>query len=405
MPQFVYKAKAGPQETIEGKVEAESQGAAVTKINQMGYFPLFIAKQEAGERVGPKKAFLKFRRVGPKDLSVFTRQLSDLLETGSTLFAALRVLKQQTENKELQKVIEELCDDLKEGSKLSQAMSKHPKIFSPLYVSMVRSGEVGEVLEAVLERLSDFLEKEAETRNKIRSALAYPVLMAIVSLATITVLLAFVIPRLAAMFQEMGQILPLPTRILIQSSHLFTSYGWLLGLILVLGLLVIKRQKRTQRVKLKIDKLVLKIPVISKVIKKLEIARFARALGALLGNGVPVLQSLEVVSEIIQNRVIRSYFKEIGNQVAQGKKLGQSLERSPYFPVLVTNMINVGEESNRLDAVLEKVANSYDQEVDRSVKLIVSLLEPAAILIMGSVVGFIVLSMMLPIFKIDIMVR
>lgn len=405
MPQFTYKAKTGPQEIIEGRVEAETQSAAVVKLNQMGYFPLSIAKQETEERVRPKIGFLKSKRVSTKDLGVFTRQLSDLLETGSTLFAALRVLKQQTENKHLQKVIEELYDDLKEGSKLSQAMSKHPKIFSPLYVSMVRSGEVGEVLEAIFKRLSDFLEKEHETRSKIHSALAYPVLMAIVSLATIIVLLAFVIPRLAAMFQEMGQILPLPTRILIESSHLFTSYGWLIGLILILALLLVKRQKRTERVKLKIDRLKLRVPVIGELIKKLEIARFARALGVLLGNGVPVLQSLEVVSEIIQNKVIRSYFKDISNQVAQGKKLGESLERSPYFPILVTNMINVGEESNRLDSVLEKVANSYDQEADRSVKLIVSLLEPAAILIMGSVVGFIVLSMMLPIFKIDVMVR
>lgn len=405
MPQFVYKAKTGPQEIVEGKVEAETRSTALRKINEMGYFPLFIAKQEAEEGLGPKIAFLKPKRVSTKDLSVFTRQLSDLLETGSTLYAALRVLKRQTENTHLQKVIKELYGDLKEGDKLSQAMSKHPRIFSPLYVSMVRSGEVGGVLEAVLKRLSDFLEKEHETRSKIRSALAYPVLMAIVSLMTIIVLLAFVIPRLAAMFQEMGQILPLPTRILIEFSDLFTRFGWLAGLILIFVLLAVKRQKRSERVKLKTDKLKLKIPVIGVLIKKLEIARFARALGVLLGNGVPVLQSLQVVSEIIQNKIIKSYFKDISNQVAQGKRLGESLERSPYFPILVTNMISVGEESNRLDSVLDKVANSYDQEVDRSVKLMVALLEPVAILIMGSVVAFIVLSMMLPIFKIDIMVR
>jgi len=207
------------------------------------------------------------------------------------------------------------------------------------------------------------------------------------------------------MFQEMGQILPLPTRILIEFSHLLRSYGWLVGLLLIAGLLLFRRQQRTERVKLKIDELKLRAPVIGQLIRRLEIARFVRALGTLLGNGVPILLSLEVVSEIIQNRIIKSYFKEVSNAVAQGRKLGESLERSPYFPILVTNMITVGEESNRLDTVLERVANSYDQEVDRSVKLFVSLLEPAAILIMGSIVAFIVLSMMLPIFRIDVMVR
>jgi type IV pilus assembly protein PilC len=405
MPQFVYRAKSGPQETIEGKVEAENQNAALTKINQMGYFPLSIAKEERDDKIETKIPRLKSRGVKTKDLSLFTRQLSDLLETGSTLFAALKILERQTENERLRKVIQELHDDLRQGSKLSEAMKKHPKVFSPLYLSMVRSGEFGEVLEPVLRRLSDLLEKQDETRKKIRSALAYPALTVVVSLVTIIVLLVFIIPRLAVMFQEMGQILPLPTRVLIELSRFFTTYGWLAGLVLVLGLLLMRRQKLSDKLALRMDRLRLKLPLLGDLIKKLEIARFTRAFGTLLGNGVPILQSLSVVSQIVQNRAIRSHFQDINDQVAQGRKLGESLERSPYFPVMVTSMISVGEESNRLDRVLQKVADSYDEDVDGSIRIVVTLLEPVAILIMGSVVAFIVLSMMLPIFRIDIMVR
>ena len=407
MTKFIYEAKNGPREVMKGSMEAETLDTVVNRLNEMGYFPLSVREEGTGNGDSIRKTPLSKlgQRISSRDLSIFTRQLSDLLESGLTLFKALDVIHEQTENKQLKKVIKDIHSRLKEGQTLSEALSEYPKIFSGLYVSMVKSGEVGGSLEKVLTRLSDFAEKDEELRAKIRAALAYPFLMATIGLLTIFVLLTFVIPRLVAMFKDMGQTLPLPTRILISISHFISGYWWLIGAVVLLIFFVTKRGRKTKESKLAFDRFKLRIPVIGDLIKKAEISRFGNTLGTLLRNGVPILQSLKVVSETMGNEMLRQEVEKVHNEVGKGEKLGKSLEKSSYFPVFVTNMVIVGEEGGLLEKSLYKVADAYNREVDRTVKMMTSLLEPAMILIMGGIIGFIVISMLLPIFQINLMVR
>lgn len=407
MPKFIYEAKKGPRETIKGSIEAETPDAAVRHLGEMGYFPLSVKEKEtiAGHKLRGVPFSGLGQRIGARDLSIFTRQLSDLLESGLTLFKALDVIYKQTENKRLKEIIQDMHGRLKDGQTLSEALSKHPRIFSGLYVNMVKSGEIGGMLEKVLIRLSDFAEKEEELRAKIRAALAYPLLMALVGLMTIFILLTFVVPRLVGMFEDMGQTLPLPTRMLVQISRFLTGYWWLIGTVILLVFFVIKRGRRTKEGKLALDRFKLGIPIIGNLIKKAEISRFGSTLGTLLNNGVPILPSLKVVSETIGNEVLKREVEKVHKEVGEGEKLGRSLEKRDYFPPFVTNMVIVGEEGGLLERSLHKVADAYNREVDRTVKVMTSLLEPAMILIMGGVVVFIVISMLFPILQINLMVR
>jgi len=406
MPKFIYEAKRGPQEIIKGSLEAEAPEAVVRSLGEMGYFPLSIKEESISSHKRGRISLLRLgQRVGTRDLSTFTRQLSDLLESGLTLFKALDVIHKQTENKHLKEVIRDMHGCLKDGRTLSEALSRHPKIFSGLYVSMVRSGEIGGMLEKVLIRLSDFAEKEEELRAKIRAALVYPFLMSLVGLMTILVLLTFVIPRLVSMFEDMGQTLPWPTRMLVQISHLLTGYWWLIGTVTLLIFFIIKRKSKTKEGKFSLDRFKLRIPLVGTLIKKAEISRFGSTLGTLLSNGVPILPSLKVVSEIMGNEVLKREVEKVHRQVGEGEKLGKSLEKSHYFPVFVTNMLIIGEEGGLLEKSLHKVAQAYNREVDRTVKMMTSLIEPVIILFLGGVVGFIVISMLLPIFQINLMVH
>ncbi|NOX97526.1 MAG: type II secretion system protein GspF [Nitrospirae bacterium] len=408
MPKFIYEAKKGPQELIKGSIEAETSDAAISQLSEMGYFPFSVKKEE--EIGNSKLKGIPLLRLGPqrvkaRDLSIFARQLSDLLESGLTLFKALDVIHKQVENKRLKEVIRDIHSCLKDGQTLSEALSKHPDVFSSLYVSMVKSGEIGGMLEKVLTRLSDFAEKEEELRAKIRAALAYPLLMSLVGLMAIFVLLTFVIPRLVTMFEDMGQTLPLPTRMLVQTSHLLTDYWWLIGAIVLLIFFVVKRVKRTKEGKLTLDRFKLRMPIIGTLIKKAEISRFGITLGTLLNNGIPMLQSLKVVSETMENEVLRQEVEKVYKEVSEGERLGRSLANSSDFPAFVTNMVIVGEEGGLLERALFKVADAYNREVDRTIKVMTSLLEPTMILIMGGAVAFIVISMLLPIFQINLAVH
>jgi len=401
MPEFSYRAKAGPRRIVEGNLQAETETAVIERLSRLGYFPLSVAKVEKEEK--RKFSFRFLKRVRRRDLSVFTRQLSDLLESGLTLLEALKITEEQTESRGLKEALGEILQEIRDGKRLSESMAKRPSIFPPLCVNMVRSGEVGGMLEEVLGRLSDFLERDEELLSKLRAAMAYPILMASVGVLTVFVLLTFVIPKLVSMFEEMGQVLPLPTRILIGTSHFLTHYGWLLALFLALCYFFLKREFKTPKGKLLLDKLRLKLPLLGEFFRKTEISRFSRTLGTLIQNGIPILESLKVVAGSMQSPILKGEVKKVHEQLTQGERLGPSLRRCPHFPIFVTNMISVGEESNLLERALFKVADSYDRDLERSVKQMTSLLEPLMILLMGSVVAFIVVSMMLPIFQIDLM--
>lgn len=401
MPRFTYRAKKGPKEEVSGSIEAENKNAALHKLTTMGYFPVSI-EQEDIERVALRKhPFLRFRKVAIRDLSIFTRQLSDLLEAGLPLVRTLSVLQKQTENRFLQSVIADLRDSVQDGNPLSASLQKHPRIFSVLYVSMVKSGETGGGLENVLLRLAEFLESQEELNTTVHRAMAYPALMAIVGTATIVVLITFVIPKIVSMFQDLNQTLPLPTVILLNISYFMRDFWWILvgGCCLVYFAFV--RITRTHEGKLIIDRFKLTFPVMGQLILRAEIARLARTLSTLLNNGVPILEALSVVTNVMENETIKEDIRLAQREVREGAGLAKGLGKGSYFPAFVNNMIAVGEESGALEKALLKVAISYEREADKTVKILTSLLEPVMILTMGLIIGFIVIAMLLPIFEIS----
>lgn len=405
MPRFLYKAKRGPQEVLEGKIDAENRQQAVGKLNDLGLYILSVEEETAAFIKTSRKHLFFVRGVLLRDLSNFTRQLSNLLDSGLTMIRALGVLIGQCENPHLKRIIQLLVDDVKDGATFSSALAKHPKTFSNLYVNMVSSGEISGSLEEVLGRLSDFLERDEETASKIRSSLSYPALMAFVGSVTIFVLLSFVAPRLTVIFLDLGQDLPLPTKLLIAVSSFFAK-TWLF---IIIGIAVIavlfNRWVKTKEGKMAFDGLKLKLPLIAPFIQKAEIARFGRTLGTLIANGVPIVQALGVATRTMDNDIIRQELNEARKDVVEGSTLSMSISKKKYFPSMMINMVAVGEESGSLERSLFKVADTYDIEIDRTVKTITSLLEPSLILFMGLIVGFIVISMLLPIFQLNLMVK
>jgi len=406
MQKFLYKAKDGRKQVMQGILEAETERGALSKLSQMGYFPLSIQKEEAGpQRQASSRSFSIFTGIRRRDITFFTRQLSDLLEAGLTLMRALNVIQDQTENPRLQEILGDIVSHVRDGKSFSDALAVYPKVFPPIYVSMVRSGEVGGILGGVLARLADFSEKEEELQGKVRAAMAYPALICLVGMGTVAVLLIFVVPKLVLLFQDVGQVLPLPTQILIAVSNGVAKYWWVALLIAALGGFLGKRQSLPQGARLAIDRIKLRLPVWGSLIKKVEIARFARSLATLLSHGVPILQAMQSVYQATGNEMLKGELQKIGDQLRGGTTLSQGMRLSRIFPNLVINMVSVGEEAGSLDRSLIKIADTYEREADRAMKMMTALVEPVMILVMGSVVGFIVVSMLLPIFQIDILAR
>ncbi|MCM8784150.1 MAG: type II secretion system F family protein [Candidatus Omnitrophica bacterium] len=402
MPKFVYKAKEEPEKIVEGTIEAESREQVIDRLQTMGYYPLSIV-EDSVLKEGEKFSLLREEgKVKRSELTLFTRQLSDLIDSGITLIRALNLIEEQTPGVMMRQLISSLAKEIKDGKRLSESLTKFPQVFSRLYVALVKAGEVGGMLDDVLLGLAEYLEKEEELKAKVRSALAYPILMACVGVATVFILMSFVIPRLAGMFKDLGQSLPLPTLMLIRMSDFLKDFWWLILSFLAFLYFVVQRRAHTPEGGIILDRLKLKIPLFGELIKKSEVARFCRTLSTLLKNGVPILGALDTVIPVIGNRVIKKEIEKMYNDVRDGISLSKTITKSPYFPPLVSNMIAVGEEGGVLENSLMKVAESFEREVERVVKVITSLIEPALILVMGTVVGFIVISMLLPIFQLNL---
>ncbi len=402
MPQFTYRAKKGPKEVVEGLLEAESRHAAITRLTSQNLFPLRVEEKSRAQETKSALTFTYAGRIGSKDLAVFERQLADLLEAGLPLLRALEVLQEQTENRKMTDVVSGLVEGVKAGVPLSQSMEKFPKVFNPMTSSMIRAGEIGGILNAVLARLADFSEKEQELKSKIRSAMAYPIFLSLMGMVTIGTLMVFVIPKLLPVFEEIGQTLPLPTRVLLAISFFCRDYWWVMAGVVLLAVVLLQRRLKTAEGRMAYDENKLKLPLLGPLIKKSEIARFSRTLAALLANGVPVLQALKITSDGVGNVMMRKELEKVFEDVSLGQQLGECMRKSRLFPSFVVSMIVVGEQGGLLERALDKVAESYEKEVDRAVKVMTSLMEPAMILVMGSIVGFIVMAMLLPIFSIDL---
>ncbi|MGB9691958.1 MAG: type II secretion system F family protein [Candidatus Sumerlaeaceae bacterium] len=401
MALYSYKAKDPKGQVISGSLEAETVNAVISRLQAMGYFPVSIENESEKKNTAAAVAKKFARRVSINDLATFNRQLADLLSSGIPLVRALGVIQNQTANETLVEIIGQIAQDVAGGDSLAGAMAKHPKVFSKLYVAMVRSGEAGGMLDVVLSRLADFAETEAEVRAKIKSALAYPVVMVLAGIGAVTILMTVVMPKILKIYGELNQTLPWPTQALITISDALRNYWpFFIGGI-VAGVAALWRLLKTPDGKRAFDRAIVKVPLLGPMIVKREIANFARTFGSLLHNGVSILPALEIVHEVLTNTVVADEVAKIPEHVTQGEGVAGPLKKSHVFPPVVVNMIAIGEETGRLDEVLLKVARSYEMEVERAVKTLTSLIEPLIILGMGIVVGFIVIAMLLPIFSID----
>jgi len=403
MPRFSYQAYNSNKERQDGIIDAENRAQAFEKLNRLSLYPLKITPLDETEVA--RFMSKSFARVHAADVVVLTRQVSDLLEAGLTILSALLLVSKQAWRPALKNVVEALINDLKEGRTFSAALSNHPAVFSKVYVALVRSSEAGGFLKEAMARIADFMEEEEAFKSKIRSAMVYPAFIAIVGIATVYVLLSFVIPKLVVVFQDFGQELPLPTQILIAVSNTVSAFWWLAVLIVVLAIFVWARVLKTTEGRLFFDRLLLRAPVVGQLMLKTQMERFARILSTLLGNGVTILPSLEIIRDIVDNKVLQNEIDQIRLKVRDGAPLSKAVGQSHYFPVAIVNIAAVGEESGSLEKVLRKVSETYAKEVDRALKTFISLLEPAMILVMGFIVACIVIAMLLPIFEINFLAQ
>ncbi len=406
MPQFSYKAKKEDGSIVAGTLQAESERSALDSLGRMGVFPIEVeTRGENGkkeERAAPRRVV---RRIKAGDVALFTRQLADLLRAGVAINRALRTLSEQTSNRELSEIIAEIDKEVSAGKGLHEALGRFPKVFSSLYVSMVRAGETGGFLEDVLHRLAIFIEKDQELRSRVTAALAYPALLIVIGSFAVIFLMVFFIPRFSEIFAKMGGSLPTPTKIVMAVSYFFRDY-WMVSFAgLVLLLLGWQQVAATVRGRRFVDRLKIRMPLFGDIVRKNSVSRFSRTLGTLLKSGVPILGALAISREAMGNVVLMEDIDEASAGVKQGRGLAEILRHSRYFPAMVVDMIAVGEEGGNLDEVLINVADSYDLQVDRAVRVFISLFEPALLLIMAALVGFIVISMLLPVFTLSSMVK
>ena len=394
MPRFQYEVKKGPGEAIRGVLEAESQHAAITRLRDMGYVPILV-EEYTGEE---KKDVLRYalKRIRLKDRNVFFRQLANLFESGMPLTRALSTLIEQTENPKLVAVVERLRDDIQKGSTFAEALENHPKLFSPMLCSLVHAGESGGMLDEVLWRIVAFGEQEEELRGKALSAVIYPAFLMVVGTIAIFILVTFVFPRFVVVFDDFNVSLPWPTVVVMFLCTFMERFWWaVLGVLAALVAAGI-HFVRTDRGRMLVDTQVLRIPLIGTVVLKYQMAQFGRMLGTLLDNGVPVLTGLRITVDTLTNRAISSELEVLQRRVAEGDSISNGLSQSEHFPPMVVSMFAVGEESGRLGAVTKRMAEAYDNEVDRAVKAVMALLEPVMIVIMGVIIGFLVIAMLLP---------
>jgi general secretion pathway protein F len=403
MASYIYKASTLEGKIIEGTIESSDDGSVSIKLQDMGLLPIRIGQagaktaltQEIQWPWGGKK---KIRR---KDLLVFTQELHTLVRSGFPLDRSLAVLSQLAESKAMAEIIQDVLKEVKGGKSFSEALGKYPEAFPKVYANMIKAGEAGGMLEEILGRLAAFLETSENLRSYIIGAMIYPVLLSVVGLASVTILTLFVVPRFTSIFQDMGVPLPLPMAILHGFSVLLSKYWWLLLTAAVLISVYFKRYTQTGEGRLKLDRWLLRFPMLGTVLRKIEVARFSRTLGTLLHGGVPLLNAMTIVREIIGNQGIASAIEPIRNGIKKGEGIAQPMKQSGVFPQLAMHLIEVGEESGKLDTMLIQVADVYDVEVRNSVKNLIAFFEPALILLMGIVIGTIVVSMMLAIFSIN----
>ena len=407
MPTFHYTAKRGPSEVVEGVIEAENRGGVLTYLTELGYVPVRVseatlAQSPAAKRqapVGPR------RRVPTAQLALFTRQFASLVRSQVPLLRTLQILQEQTRHPYFLRVLQSVTEEIRQGQTLSVGLAKFPDVFSPLYISLIHSGEISGALDLILEQLAEQAERDEALRAKIRAAFTYPIFVAVVGFLTVVFLMTFVMPRLAQLLLGLGDHLPLPTRLLLRIAG-WMSMGWFWGAVAFGGAtLAFLWRASGEPGRLAFDRLVLHLPLFGALVREIELARFARSFGLLINHGVVVLKAMEVAIPVVHHRLIRAELERLPEGLRQGNALSTCFKQLSLSSSFLVNTVAVGEESGRVGEALTEVANFYERNTERSLQAMASLLEPALIVVVGLIVGFIVMAVLLPIFEMSTIAR
>lgn len=401
MPVYSYRAYDQSGKSIKGMIEAESSRLARLQLRTSGLFPAELQEGTDKAAEGSGISFSLGRTVGLKEVSIFSRQLSTLLAAGFPLVQALGAIASQLSSPHFKRVLNRVRDRVNEGGSLADALAEHPRVFPPIFITMSRAGESTGALDLVMARLADFTEGQMALRNRVRGALAYPLIMIFVGLVVLTFLLTYVIPTVVRIFADMKQALPVPTVILISVSGFVKDWWWALFGAAGAAILGVRSYVQTPGGRLLFDRTMMRVPLLGKLIVKIAVARFSRTLEMLLRGGVPLLQAFEISGAVLNNRVLQEGISRARERVKGGENIAGPLSDCAFFPPLVLQMIGAGERSGQLEAMLQRIAAIYENEVDAAVQGLTQLLEPVIILVMGVVVGYIVLSILLPIFEMN----
>ncbi len=397
MATFTYKAMDAANKEVAGRIDAANEKLASQILRERNLKPFELKPVAEGGFDAFMQKFTK-KKVKASDRMTFTRQLATLIEAGLPLLRALNILVEQSENPTLREMIDEIKNSVQGGLSFSEAIAKYPETFNKLYVSMVKAGEVGGVLEVVLDRLAEFAEKDAALMTKVKGAMVYPAIMVLVAVTVIIILMAFVIPQFTELFGSMGATLPMPTQVLISISDVIKGFWWAIFGGMAGVYFAAQAWFKTASGERWRDGMMLKLPIFGELTRKMITARFTRTLGTLIQSGVPILQALSIVKDTTGNVVVGTAMDSVSAAVTEGEPIASPLHRLGVFAPMVTNMIAVGEETGALDQMLIRIADNYDMIVEESVKGLTSLMEPALIVFMGVTVGFIVLALFMPLF-------
>lgn len=394
---YDYKVRDRSGSLVTGQLVGDSETLVLQRLREMGMTPVEVKRAGTGLRM---EINLRPGRVKLKQIAVFCRQFATMVNSGLPILRALSILADQTQSAELAKVLVQVRTDVEQGSSLSGAMGKHPKAFNNLFISMVKAGETGGVLDDVLLSLASQIEKEVELRRKIKSAMTYPVVVVALVTLILAAMLLFVVPQFETIYTNLGGQLPLPTRILLGVSEAFRKYWYVIALGVGVGSLFFRRYKKTDQGRARVDALKIRIPVFGPLFHKVALARFSSTLGMLLRAGVPILQALDNVKETVNNRVIADAVDDVKASVREGESIAKPLGKHKVFPPMVVQMLAVGEETGAVDTMLDKVAEFYNNEVTATVEALTSLIEPLLIAIIGGMVGAAVIALYMPMFNI-----
>jgi type IV pilus assembly protein PilC len=399
---YAYQVRDNAGKMISGQLEADSTSAVAQKLRAMGYAPVKI--DEVKENTLNRE--LRIPGFGGKvklqDLAIFSRQFATMINSGLSLLRALTILAEQTESAELSRVIDEVRTDVEAGRALSAALAEHPKAFPKLYIAMVRAGETAGMLDQVLLRVAENLEKDVALRSKIKAAMTYPVIVFILAILLTGVMLVFIVPVFVDMFEQLGGEIPLPTKILMAASEFVASWAGLVTFVVgpVLLWQAFKRIRATEQGRFQLDRLKLKLPVFGNLFQLIALSRFSRNLGTLLRAGVPILQALEITADTVNSGPVSVAVKDVQESVREGESLAAPLSGHDVFPPMVVQMIAVGEETGALDTMLDKISEFYDQQVESTTESLTALMEPLMIGVLGGIVGSMVIALYMPIFKV-----